>query len=118
MNLTDEIYARVRAMTGENDPQQNILLHALSAGASGTVTAGIRADFDCVDCRETLVMAGAMYAMAAYLEMDETKNVERFTVGDVTIHRNNPAAGVRTLREQADRMIAPYRADSFSFRGV
>lgn len=118
MNLTNEIYTRVEALTGETDPQQCLILHTLSAGANGTIAAAVRPDLDVLNCRETLVTAGCMYVLAAYLEMDEAHHVERFTVGDVTIHQSNTAAGAKTLRKQADRMLAPYHGDRFSFRGV
>lgn len=118
MNLTDEIYARAEAMTGETDPQLRLILHTLSAGVNSTMAAEIRQNLEVLHCRDALVTAGSLYVLADYLEMDEAHNLERFTVGDMTVHRSNAAAGAKTLREQADRMLRPYLTDRFSFRGV
>lgn len=118
MNLTEEIYNRASALLGELDPKQRMLLHTLSTAANASVTAEVRQDPDVLPCREVLGIAGSLYAAAAYLELDETKNVEQFTVGDVTLHRTNTASGATMLRQQADRMLEPYRSDHFSFRRV
>lgn len=118
MNLTDEIYTRAIALLGEPDPQQKLMLHTLSTAANGTIAAELRQDLDLFPCREALCIAGSLYVVADYLEMDETHSVERFTVGDMTIHRTNAAAGAKMLRQQADRMLQPYRCDRFSFRRV
>ncbi len=118
MNLSDEIFTRAVAMTGETDPQQCLILKSFSVGANASIAAGLRPDIDFDACRELFIAAGSLYAAAAYLEADENNQVERFTVGDVTVQRKNSSEGANIMRQQADQMLAPYRSDSFSFRGV
>ena len=117
MILTEQIFARVLAMAGETDEQQRQLLQALCAGAESALAAGLRQEAS-EAYRETLVTAASFYALAAYLEVDGSRAAERFTAGDVTVQRRSAAGGARALREQAERMLEPFRADRFSFRGV
>ena len=117
MNLTEQIYAQVLTLAGETDGQQRSLLHVLSAGAASALASGLRQE-PAEQSREILVTAGSLYALAAFLETDESRTVERFTAGDVTVRRQAGAGGARVLREQADRMMAPWRADRFAFRRV
>ena len=117
MSLTEQIYAQALGLAGETDERQRRLLHILCAGAEAALAAGLRQE-DSAQCRETLVTAGSLYALAAYLETDEGHTAQRFTAGDVTVERGSGAEGAKALREQAERMLLPYRAGKFAFRRV
>lgn len=45
-----------------------------------------------------------------------TDGVTSFSAGDLTVHTGGDGAGA--MRRQAERLMAPYLADGFAFRGV
>ncbi len=117
MTLTVQIFDQALAMSGNISVQQRQLLHALSTAAESALTVGIRQE-QSEAFRETMVTAGALYALAAFLEADEEHALQSFSAGDLTIHCRNGSEGADTLREQARRMLDPYRIDRFAFRRV
>ena len=58
-----------------------------------------------------LTAAGIGVAMEA-----GTDGVTSFSAGDLTVHTGGDGAGA--MRRQAERLMAPYLADGFAFRGV
>lgn len=118
MNLTDQIYAQAAALAGSLEPKQEALLRLLSGGVESRIRSRLRREIDTAKCREDLVAAGALYALAALLETDETARVESFTAGELTVHKGGSEGAAQCLREQAEGILAPYWKDSFTFRGV
>ena len=117
MMLTEEICARALTLAGDCETTQRQQLRILSAGAAAALTAGFRQE-DSDTYREAAATAGSLYVMADFLEMTRTESVSRFTAGDVTVQNENAPVAPDALRQRADRIMEPYRADRFSFRGV
>ena len=60
-------------------------------------------------------MAGRLREGLSGLEAG-TDGVTSFSAGDLTVHTGGDGAGA--MRRQAERLMAPYLADGFAFRGV
>ena len=61
------------------------------------------------------VPVAAAWLVLAGLEAG-TDGVTSFSAGDLTVHTGGDGAGA--MRRQAERLMAPYLADGFAFRGV
>ena len=118
MSLTEQIYAQALSLAGEGlDTEQKNLLHALCAAEDAAMEAGGNEKWNSPEGRRARILAGGLYAMADFMETDEARSVQRFTAGTVTVQRAEGTGGAG-LRQQADRILTPFRGDRFAFRGV
>ncbi len=118
MTLTQQVYAQTVLLAGTVEPEREPLLQLLCQSAVVGITRRLREGLTSDDCKADFVAAGALYALAALAETDETANIERLQFGDITMVRGGANAAARCLRHQADFIISPYCVDAFVFRGV
>lgn len=117
MKLTGRIFAQALVLAGALEPEQEALLRLLCTAASADLESRLRQGVRPEDCETDFVAAASLYALASLSQTDETAGFSSFTIGDVTVHPGDGSAA-RCLKEQAERIIAPYSADRFVFQGV
>ncbi len=118
MTLVEQTLAQAVLLSGVQEERQMALLSLYCQSAVNALTLRLREGLAPEDCRADFVAAGALYALAALSETDETANLERVQLGDVTIQPGSSSAAARCLRNQAGLMMSPYFGENFSFRGV
>ena len=118
MSLKQQVYTQAVLLAGELTEHQMAVLEALCTAGTAALTAKLREGLTPADCRADFVAAASLMALAALDELDEDRNVEQITAGDLTIRKGSRAAAANCLRTQAELMMAPYMKDAFSFRGV
>lgn len=118
MTLVEQIRAQAELLAGTVSESQEQLLELFCRSAATNLTARLQEGLTPDDCRADLVAAGALYALAALSETDETANLQRVQVGDVTLIPGGVSASTRCLRKQAEILIGPYCVDNFAFRRV
>ena len=118
MMVTERIFAQALTLAGDLDARQTALLRVLCQGAEASLTAQLRNGVTYQDCQADFISAAGLMALAALSETSETETVERFTAGDMTIHKTKNSAAANCLRAQAKVMMSPYLKDTFLFQGV
>lgn len=118
MILIEQVYAQALMLVGSVEQNQEQLLQIFCRSAVSGMLQRLRDGLTAEDCKADLVAAGALYALAALAEIDPAVNMEKVQFGDVTLVSGGATAAARCLRRQAELIISPYYADSFSFRGV
>ena len=114
----ERIYAQALRLAGELEPRKQELLRILCEGAAAALAARLRAGVSPGDCVSDFVGAASMMALADFLETGEADAPERFTAGEMTIQKGEGGSAAFCLRAGAEKRMAPYLRDSFSFRGV
>ena len=118
MSLKQQVYTQALLLAGELTEHQMAVLEALCTAGTAALTAKLREGLTPADCRADFVAAASLMALAALDELDEDRNVEQITAGDLTIRKGSRAAAINCLRTQAELMMAPYMRDGFLFQGV
>ncbi len=99
---------------------EQALAEGLCDAARGTLAARLRPGLSPEDCGEAFPIAAAMLAAAGLLPLRSNRNVEQFTVGEVSVRTSSGGTtDAAALRQEAARLMAPYlNADGFAFREV
>ncbi len=118
MTLLDQIYAQAMVLAGTMNETQVQFLRIFCNSAATHLLARLREEVKAEACETALVSAGALYALAALSEIDETANLQRVQVGDVTLIPGGRTAAIRCLRKQADLLLEPYCVSGYLFRRV
>ena len=118
MSLNQQVYTQAVLLAGDLTEHQMTMLDALCTAGTAALTARLRDGLTPADCRADFVAAASLMALAALDELDEDRNVEQITAGDLTIRKGSRAAATNCLRTQAELMMAPYMRDGFLFQGV
>ena len=118
MMVQERIFAQALTLAGDLDTRQTALLRVLCQGAEKSLMAQLRNGVTDQDCQADFISAAGLMALAALSETSETETVERFTAGDMTIHKARNSAAANCLRYQAKVMMSPYLKDTFLFQGV
>ena len=109
--MEEQILAFVELMGGRGNEE---LLRPLCQAAEREMAGRLREGLSPEDCESAFVPAAA-WMVLAWLQAGEA-GVASFTAGNLTIHRTGQ--GAAELTAQAERLMAPYLADGFAFRGV
>lgn len=118
MTLTELVYAQAAALAGTMTESQQKLLRMLCAGAVSYITARLRPDVTQDSCQQTLVTAGALYALAQYQAAGAASDIREFRAGDLTVKPGGTGQSRQALLEQVQVLMAPYWQDGFCFLGV
>lgn len=118
MTLTERIYAQSLLLAGRLEPRQEMILQGFCAAAERKLRGRLRPDVTVEECGEDFVMAAALYALAMASEIRSTAEAESFSVGDISVTCRDGKSTAKSLTDQADRLLAPYMVDGFSFQGV
>ncbi len=122
MALTDEIYQMAAVFAPAGTDEQ--MLFSLCRAAEQSITARLRPGVTADDCRDSFVCAAAWIAVSYLPQSVQTRQVQSFTVGEVSVTAGSPDADVSgaaaCLRTQAELLMAPYCASGggFAFLGV
>ena len=124
MTVLEEIYeaAGKAAPSGTEEALLQRLCRATYARLEGELREGVTVEA----CRDAFVCAAVWTALAGLFaqESAQSRNVESFTVGDVSVKtaggEKTASAGVPgALRSQAKALLKPYcRGEGVSFLGV
>ncbi len=114
MTLTEQVYARALALAGELEEREAELLRLFSGAALSALVRRLKEGGE--SCREELVAAGSLYALAALMEAD--CGPRRFAAGELTVEKGEAAEAARRLRRQGDLLLAPFAREGFTFLGV
>ncbi len=117
MTLVQQVYAQSVLLSGVEESTQGQLLQLFCRSAVTSLTARLRPGMTPEDCRADFIAAAALYALAAFSEVEDFAELCHIQLGDLTVKRNGGAAA-KCLRSQAGLIMAPYVKDRFSFRGV
>lgn len=117
-----EILALARAVSGAGETETE-LLELLCTAAEQSWTERLRAEVTMGDCGAAFQCAAAFTAAAGLVSgRGGGENVAAFTAGSISVREpsaGETAARSKSLREQAERMMAPYvAAADFAFCGV
>lgn len=118
MTLAQRVYAQALMLSEHVEKAQEPWLEVFCRSAVAGMLRRLREELRPEDCIADFVAAGALFALAALAEIDETGNMERVEFGDVTLIPGGLSAASRCLRRQANLIITPYCKDNFVFRGV
>lgn len=118
MTLTERIYAQSLLLAGKLEPRQETILRGVCAAVERELRGRLRPDVTAEDCGENFVMAASLYALALTFNIRSAAEAESFSVGDISVTCRDGERAAKSLTDQADRLLAPYLKDGFSFRGV
>lgn len=118
MTLLKQTMLQATLLAGQLEGPQERMLEMFCNSAIIHLTARLRAGLTPEDCKAAFVASCALYALAAFTEIDPVEGMQRVQIGDVTLTTGGTDAAVRCLRKQADMIISPYCEDNFTFRGV
>ena len=118
MTVQEQVFAQALALAGRLDDRQTGLLEVLSRSAAAALRGQLREGLKPEDCLADFTAAASLMALAAVSEAGESAAVERFTAGEVSVHRERNSEAANCLRYQARVMMMPYIRDPFAFLGV
>ena len=114
--MTEEIYTVAAALAAPVEEEETLLRRFCQAEEETLLR---REPALAQLCGETFVCAAGCLAAADLLDSRWSGEAEQFTVGDVSVKRGAAGDAAGRLREQAERMLAPYWGrESFAFLGV
>lgn len=112
--MQEEILTLARTLSGAGENEEAALA-LLCAAAEQEWKKRLR-DGGAEECREAFLCAAALTAAAGLLA---GRGGVRFTAGDVSVAEAEGGPSAKALREEAERLMAPYvAAEDFCFRGV
>lgn len=113
--MREEILTLARTLSGAGEDEETAL--ALLCGAAEKEwTERLREGAKPEECREAFLCAAALTAAAG---LTAGRGGMRFTAGDVSVTETEGEQSAKSLREEAQRLMAPYvTAEKFRFRGV
>lgn len=118
MTLHDQVLAHAMLLAGELTPQQNEALAILCTGSISALRSRLRQGLTPEDCKADFIAAASLYALSGLSGIGGDTRMEQISAGDFTVRTEKTDAASNCLRAQAQLLIAPYLADSFSFLGV
>ena len=113
-------FAQALMLTGELDNRNRELLRLLCGAAASSLELRLKEGISPQDCGKDFVVAASLYAVAALEDAREETVLEEFKAGDLTVKKSASSrdAASRCLEIQAQRILAPFLKDRFSFMGV
>ena len=108
------------AKLGQIGEDEQAAAQVLCAAAQQELTGRLRPGADPErDCPDAFCMACGWLVLAGLAVGREAGEAQSFTAGDVTIRRGEAGTQAQALRQQAERLMAPWlRDDGFLFCGV
>ena len=103
---------------GEGDRER---LEPLCQAAEEELKGRLKEGVTAADCGGAFPLAAAWLALSDLAAAGAAGGVRKFSAGDVSVTESGAGAagGADTLRQQAERVLAPYLMDEgFVFRGV
>lgn len=114
MAWDSEIAAVAEAMTGT--PAKPELLELMASVAGQELENRLLPGVAPESCREAFIVGAGFLAAAMYLAAQDKGGVSSFKAGDFSATVSGTSG--ESLRQQAERIMAPYLAGSFAFVSV
>ena len=120
MSLRDQVLAHALLLAGELSERQQLILRALCAASTTSLSARLRDGLTAEDCKADFIASASLLALAALASVSEDVPEEQVSVGDFSVKKGKVThdAASNCLRAQAELMMTPYLNDNFSFMGV
>ena len=99
---------------GTLDDDRLNLLSLVCVAVEQEIRARLRPDVDTTECNDVIVLASVLLAVAAMRQFEEGALAD-FTAGTLKVSFDNDRSAPVQM---AMRLIAPWCADPFAFRGV
>ena len=118
--MKELVFAQALRLTGELEEKEQELLRILCTAASSALALRLKEGLTPQDCAQDFIAASSLYAVAAMEEAREEAGVEEFKAGDLSLKTGSTKqeGAAKALFRQAELLVKPYLADSFSFVGV
>ena len=114
MSQYPEVTEFAALLLGELTTQEGVLLSLVADAVQAELRAQLRPDVDPADCAEALRLAAVLLSVSAMQQMRDT-DISDFTAGTLKVSLRDDRS---SYAQMADRLLAPWRADGFAFRGV
>ena len=111
---SNQIRSLAGLFVGTLDEDRFNLRSLICAAAEQEIRARLRPDVDTTECNDVIVLASVLLAVAAMRQFEEGALAD-FTAGTLKVSFDNDRSAPVQM---AMRLIAPWCADPFAFRGV
>lgn len=122
MDISDEVFAKARLLVKEElSSEDETVLAELCTMACTELMGRLKEEVSITDIHDIFVRAATTLSLAMFLE-SETRQVQSFSAGSLSISRPNTGQGRTSadlLRKQAELMLLGYLDDrGFGFKAV
>ncbi|MBQ6430906.1 MAG: hypothetical protein IJJ99_03400 [Oscillospiraceae bacterium] len=114
MNDNHQIAELAAPLLGTLTSPESELLALIINAVQEELTAQLRPNVDPADCAESLNLATVLLSVSAMRQLRDS-DISDFTAGTLKVSLRNDRSA---YAEMANRLLAPWRADAFAFRGV
>jgi len=114
MKPLPQVSTLAAVLLGTLTEQQNLLFSAIVDAVREEIGAQLRKDVDPSDCADSVTLATVLFAVSAMRKLTDS-DVSDFTAGTLKVSLRDDHSA---YAEMANRLLAPWRADAFAFRGV
>ncbi len=114
MNAHLQIMNLAMPLIGTLNQAQGALFSAVIDAVQEEITAQVRPDADPTQCDDSLVLAAVLLSVSAMRKLMDS-DISDFTAGTLKVGLRDDRSA---YAQMAERLIAPWRADGFAFRGV
>ncbi len=101
-------------LLGTLTAQESALLSLVADAVRKELTAQLRPDVDPAQCAEPLRLAAVLLTVSAMRQFKDSE-ISDFTAGTLRVSLRSDRSA---YAQMANRLLAPWRADAFAFRGV
>lgn len=102
------------ALLGPLTAQESTLLALIVDAVQQQIDAQLRQDVDRTDCDEAISLATVLFSVSAMRQLKDS-DISDFTAGTLKVSLRDDRS---VYADMANRLLAPFRADAFAFRGV
>ena len=115
MNAHLQIMNLAGPLIGTLTQAQGALFSAIIDAVQEEITAQVREDaVNSTQCNDSLVLAAVLLSVSAMRKLKDS-DISDFTAGTLKVSLRDDHS---VYAQMADRLLAPWRADGFAFRGV
>lgn len=93
---------------------QGALFSAIIDAVQEEITAQVREDANSTQCNDSMVLAAVLLSVSMMRKLKDS-DISDFTAGTLKVSLRDDHS---VYAQMADRLLAPWRADGFAFRGV
>lgn len=109
-----QIKTLAASLLGKLTEQQSTLLSVIITAVQEQIMAQLRPGVDPADCTEAMRLAAVLLSVSAMRQLQDS-DIADFTAGTLRISLRGDRSA---YADMASRLLAPWCADAFAFRGV
>ena len=114
MKPSPQIMGLAAPLLGTLTEQDNALLAAIVNAVTEEIGARLRPDVDPADCDDSVTLAAVLLAVSTMRKLKDS-DISDFTAGTLKVSLRDDRSA---YADMAYRLLAPWCADAFAFRGV